>query len=711
LEFSEQGSHVIPLLIELRSLDKILRAEDMLVTRLSRLGQDRIEPAQLAYMAEAGHLLILFDGYDELALRVNFDRAADHLATITSAARGKAIVVLTCRTQHFATDHQMLLKLFKQEGLFRAKLLPFTELQIREFLTHKLGSTDAAEKRFELIQEIKDLLGLSQNPRMLSFIADLPDKDLADAQSAAPDGKITAAGLYETILDRWLRNEVERHSHLQRKDANLGQSPAPTSISDKQYLEELWEAVTRLAFLAWGRMERPFEIHEIQQTLGEIPRNLMDVTLSPDERTQGIASGSLLSREAPGQFAFAHYSIPEFLVARELVLQFRPNDQTRKVFPDSNPIEMFSQEVVTDLMVEFLIDGLTMQGALQAVSWMLNELAGKSTEEQTRKNIDVLTNACSRRLKKSGTDAEETAATLASLQQSSVARNYDRMDLRGRTFSNDCSRCSFVGADLRQSSFRGIQLEEARFESARLAEADLSRCNLRRSTFLTSDLTGANLSYADLRYADLTGANLTRATLIGADLRGAVLTDSQWDLARIAGATLDDPHLTGLAAFGAGLPVVIPTPEMQPEGSSVTCVAWAPRHDLIATAHANGNIVLWDVERGEELRAFKGHSGDVLSASFWEKPGGTLLLVSSSTDGTIRIWNANNGGCLGILMAHDDSWAALRPDGRYRVVGDMKQYLWHVSGLARYELGELDAVYPDLKLAEAEPLIPAMYFQ
>ena len=62
-------------------------------------------------------------------------------------------------------------------------------------------------------------------------------------------------------------------------------------------------------------------------------------------------------------------------------------------------------------------------------------------------------------------------------------------------------------------------------------------------------------------------------------------------------------------------------------------------------------------------------------------------------------------------MAHGKAWAAFRPDGRFRAVGDMKQYLWHLSGLARYELGELDTVYPKLKLTDAELLIPAMYFE
>jgi predicted NACHT family NTPase len=154
LAFSEPGSPVIPLLIELRSLDKVLRAEDMLVTRLTRLGQQRIEPAQLAYMAEAGHLLILFDGYDELALRVNFDRAADHLSTITAAARGKATVVLTCRTQHFESDNQMVFSLMKQEGLIHVRLLPFSELQIQQFLEQKLGDKKLADHLLALIHDI-----------------------------------------------------------------------------------------------------------------------------------------------------------------------------------------------------------------------------------------------------------------------------------------------------------------------------------------------------------------------------------------------------------------------------------------------------------------------------------------------------------------------------------------------------------------------------
>ncbi len=242
--------------------------------------------------------------------------------------------------------------------------------------------------------------------------------------------------------------------------------------------------------------------------------------------------------------------------------------------------------------------------------------------------------------------------------------------------------------------------------------------------------------------------------LVGADLRGAVHTDRQWTMTRLAGATLDDPQLKGLSAFGTGLPRIPPFPMLLPGTSEALSVAWSPCGEFIATGHRNGSVILWDSltsqcpgtleghgdyvrsvvfspdgcrlasgsddktlrvqdsSSGQCLRTLKGHSSAVRSVAFWARgPGSSALLVSSSNDGTIHIWAPDTGDCLGILLAHGDAWVALRPDGRYRAVGDMSRYLWHISGLARYELGELDDACPELKLAPAEPLIPPAYFQ
>jgi WD40 repeat protein len=98
--------------------------------------------------------------------------------------------------------------------------------------------------------------------------------------------------------------------------------------------------------------------------------------------------------------------------------------------------------------------------------------------------------------------------------------------------------------------------------------------------------------------------------------------------------------------------------------------------------------------------------GAISTVEFWQgREGGTVLLASGSNDGTIRIWNPDTGDCLGILFASGEAWVAFRPDGRYRFHGDLKGFFWHVAGLCRYELGELDTVHPGLRLAPDEPLI------
>ncbi|MGV3660008.1 MAG: WD40 repeat domain-containing protein, partial [Prosthecobacter sp.] len=144
---------------------------------------------------------------------------------------------------------------------------------------------------------------------------------------------------------------------------------------------------------------------------------------------------------------------------------------------------------------------------------------------------------------------------------------------------------------------------------------------------------------------------------------------------------------------------------------SVRSVAFSPDGSRIASGSYDNTLRLWDAASGQTLRTLEGHSDSVRSVAFWQiSPKAPLLVISSSSDGTIRLWDADTGECLGILIAHGDAWAAMRPDGRYRAVGDMSACLAHVSGLARYELGELDEVYPDLRLKDDEPLIPARYF-
>jgi nucleoside phosphorylase len=177
---------LVPVLVEMRSLEKAAELNSLIAQHLALAKTRKIDLDAFRYMLSEGRIALLFDGFDELALRVGYDRAAEHFDTLIQAAQGSAKVVVTSRTQHFISDNQVRLQLLQRASLVQgyriAKLEPFNGDQIRRFLMNRLPSPEQAEARFQLLDEVKDLLGLSKNPRLLSFIAEIPEADLIEAK-------------------------------------------------------------------------------------------------------------------------------------------------------------------------------------------------------------------------------------------------------------------------------------------------------------------------------------------------------------------------------------------------------------------------------------------------------------------------------------------------------------------------------------------------
>jgi hypothetical protein len=195
-------------------------------------------------MLREGRIALLFDGFDELTLRLTYDKALDHLDTLLEAAAGKAKVVVTSRTEHFLSHSQIRKFLYDKaanlDGFRIAELDPFTTDQIRCYLTHKLGNPSRAEGRLKLLQEVGDLHEVATNPRRLGFIAKIPEEYLRAA--ARRHGGITPAHLYQMLLDWWLAFEHKR-AH-------------PPGMAPALDLEHLWRVVSELALLMWTRRER-----------------------------------------------------------------------------------------------------------------------------------------------------------------------------------------------------------------------------------------------------------------------------------------------------------------------------------------------------------------------------------------------------------------------------------------------------------------------
>ncbi|HEX5746118.1 MAG TPA: pentapeptide repeat-containing protein [Archangium sp.] len=615
----EEGGALVPVLIELRALQKQRTLNELVAQHFAGADVLRFELEKFLYMLKEGRIALLFDGFDELALRVTYDRAMEHFGTLLEAAQGKAKIVVTSRTQHFLNDHQVKLELARKAeaipGYRLIKLERFSEQQIRHFLVKRLGGEEAAHERMELLRDVRDLLGLSENPRLLSFIIELEAEKLKAARQGEK-GEITSATLYALLIERWLHGEYVR----------VNPRGAPKGLS----LEQLRRGATRLALLMWGRTERTVGMDELPEDLLAAAAQGGE-SLELEKVRHQLGSGSLLVRDEEGRFSFVHQSVMEWLVAEMAAGQVREGGEAPAL----------GQREMSDLMADFFI-ALAGRGAARA--WAEAKSASAEAGVIKRNALHVLG-----RLRLLGGNAAEGEAI----------KNLEGSDLRGQ----DLSGADLHQANLRKANLAGVTLVGANLSGARLEGASLAR----------ADLTRANLQGAILTGTDLSGANLVEA-----DLRGAVLQGARMRAARLLGAKVDS--LEGADVFGAALTSHgAPVPQLAP-GSPISAVAFSPTDNLLATGHDDGMLRLWDVATGTVLRILEGHEESVTDLAF---SGDGKLLASASRDWTAMLWSVEQGQSLQELEGHAAPVreVSFSPDGKLLASAseDRTVRLWSVE--------------------------------
>lgn len=106
--------------------------------------------------------------------------------------------------------------------------------------------------------------------------------------------------------------------------------------------------------------------------------------------------------------------------------------------------------------------------------------------------------------------------------------------------------------------------------------------------------------------------------------------------------------------------------------------AWSPNSKVVACAHSDGSIHLWDTVTRRESNVLEGHVGGVISVSF--SPDGRLL-ASKSSDGTFRVWNCRTWETVAVISEPTDSPLASLAFG-----------LGRTHGLVLATLGEHDHI-------------------
>ena len=110
----------------------------------------------------------------------------------------------------------------------------------------------------------------------------------------------------------------------------------------------------------------------------------------------------------------------------------------------------------------------------------------------------------------------------------------------------------------------------------------------------------------------------------------------------------------------------------------MTAVAWSPDGYRVACGSSDETVELWDASNGGNAHIYHGHAG-VVNAVAWSPDG--KRIASGSTDGTVQMWDASTGDNAYTYRGHAGfvNAVAWSPDGKYIASGssDETVQLWN----------------------------------
>jgi hypothetical protein len=310
---SSPGSTRIPLLFNLRDFTKTVNIESLIVGFLDRVcGVPNPRFQLFKAMNDAGVFLLIFDGFDEMAVRVDADTLEVNMSEIERlVAHEKSRAIITTRTEYFISAEEQT-RILQPRGQLLAtrgveympvRIKPWDNEKIEEFLRKRVPQVPSAKKDWKYyrdqLENIPGLSDLARRPVLLDMIA----KTLP--QLIASGKPINRPNLYYI----YLIGELKRQKVAKRRTLLL---PEETRLNIMQNLAAKF-------------YEQDEPAITFSEALEQIATSIQPPRSELEAHTRDFLNCSFLIREGD-EFRFSHRSIMEYLVGRALNVEIEQNE-------------------------------------------------------------------------------------------------------------------------------------------------------------------------------------------------------------------------------------------------------------------------------------------------------------------------------------------------------------------------------------------------